>query len=267
VRSSAGSRYPARVKLTVVIITFNEEQNIAGALDSVAFADERIVVDAESTDRTVEIARARGATVHIEPWKGYAPQRICALAKCTGDWIFVLDADELVEPELMEEIRYVVDLDAPVRGYYVKRKNYFLGRWMRHGGYYPDPKLRLLRRGYESVIERPVHEALHVNGPTAMLDHEVIHRSYPTLEQYLDHMNRYSSLGAEIVVASGDRGFSIFNVFLRPFFTFTYNYFLRFGILDGREGLLLHLYHAVYVSWKYAKAWELARRASAGDAR
>jgi len=266
-RGSGGSRYPARVKLSVVIITFNEEENIARALDSVSFADERIVVDAESTDRTVEVARAHGATVYVEPWKGYAPQRICALSKVTGDWIFVLDADEVVQPELMEEIRYVVDRDGPVRGYSVKRKNYFMGRWMRHGGYYPDPKLRLMRRGYESVIERPVHEALQVNGPTALLDHEIIHRSYPTLEQYLDHMNRYSSLGAEIVVASGDRGFSVFNVFLRPFFTFAWNYFFRLGMLDGREGLLLHLYHGVYVSWKYAKAWELARRASGGEAR
>ena len=264
-RNRAGRVILLRVKLSAVIITFNEEDNIARALDSVAFADERIVVDAESTDRTAEIARERGATVYTEPWKGYAPQRICALSKATGDWIFVLDADEIVEAALMEEIRYVVDHDSPVRGYYVKRKNYFLGRWMRHGGYYPDPKLRLMRRGYESVIERPVHEALHVDGPTAMLDHEVIHRSYPTLEQYLDHMNRYSSLGAEIVVASGDRGFSVFNVLLRPFFTFAWNYFFRLGILDGREGLLLHLYHAIYVSWKYAKAWELARQASAGE--
>ncbi|MGZ5154629.1 MAG: glycosyltransferase family 2 protein, partial [Burkholderiales bacterium] len=97
-------------------------------------------------------------------------------------------------------------------------------------------------------------------GPTAILQHEVIHYSYPTLEQYLDHMNRYSTLGAEMVAASGSRGFSVFNIFLRPFSTFVWNYFFRLGLLDGREGLLLHLYHAAYVSWKYAKAWELARR-------
>ena len=251
----------------MVIITFNEEENIARALDSVASADERIVVDAESTDRTVEIARAHAATVYVEPWKGYAPQRMCALSKCTGDWIFVLDADEVVAPELMQEVRSAINRDTPVRGYFVKRKNYFLGRWMRHGGYYPDPKLRLMRRGYESVIERPVHEALTVNGPTATLEHELTHLSYPMLEQYLDHMNRYSTLGAEIVVASGERHFSVFNVFLRPFFTFIYNYFLRLGLLDGLEGLLLHLYHAVYVSWKYAKAWELARRANSAPPR
>ncbi|MBV9085931.1 MAG: glycosyltransferase family 2 protein [Acidobacteriaceae bacterium] len=255
------------MKLSVVIITFNEEDNIARALDSVASADERIVVDAESTDGTVNIARAHGAIVYVEPWKGYAPQRICALSKCTGDWIFVLDADEVVDPQLLQEIRSVTSRADRVRGYFVKRKNYFLGRWMRHGGYYPDPKLRLMRRGYESVIERPVHEALTVDGPTATLEHELVHLSYPTLEQYLDHMNRYSTLGAEIVVASGERHFSLFDVLLRPFSTFVYNYFLRLGLLDGREGLLLHLYHAVYVSWKYAKAWELARRASGGEPR
>lgn len=247
------------MKLSVVIITYNEEANIGQALDDVALADELIVVDAESSDRTVEIARQHGAVVYIAPWMGYAAQRTFALGKATGNWIFVLDADERVEPELMQEIRYVVDHDLPVNGYFIPRKNHFLGRWLRHGGYYPDPKLRLLRRGHESVIERPVHEALHVDGPTGMLSHALVHSAYPTLEGYIQHMNRYSSLGAESVVAKGRSRFSLLNIVVNPLATFFYNYFLRLGLLDGREGLLLHLYHSAYVSWKYAKAWEQAR--------
>jgi len=109
--------------------------------------------------------------------------------------------------------------------------------------------------------ERPVHEVVQVDGPTATLNHALVHNAYPTLEGYIGHMNRYSSLGAEIVVTEGRGGFSLLNIVINPLATFLYNYFFRLGLLDGREGLLLHLYHSAYVSWKYAKAWELARRA------
>lgn len=244
--------------LSVVVITFNEEANIGRLLDSVRLADERIVLDCGSSDRTVEIARSHGARVCVEPWKGYSAQKNSAIAKASGDWVLSLDADEAVEPELIEEIRYVLDHNPPVNGYYIPRKNYFMGCWIRHGGFYPDRKLRLFRRGTGQFGERPVHEVVHVSGPTAHLTHALVHNAYPTLEGYIASMNRYSSLGAEIVVAKGKGGFSLLNVVVNPVATFFYNYFLRLGLLDGREGLLLHLYHSVYVSWKYAKAWELA---------
>jgi glycosyltransferase involved in cell wall biosynthesis len=145
-------------------------------------------------------------------------------------------------------------------GYWFPRKNYFLGRWIKHGGFWPDHKLRLFRSGYGRFENRSVHETLKIDGYTARLKRgALIHDSYPTLSDYIDHMNRYSSLGAEMVVAKGKVRFSFINIVLRPLFTFIYNYFFRVGFLDGREGLLLHLYHAVYVSWKYAKAWELTR--------
>jgi glycosyltransferase involved in cell wall biosynthesis len=146
-------------------------------------------------------------------------------------------------------------------GYWFPRKNYFLGRWIRHGGFWPDPKLRLFRRGYGRFEERSVHETVKVDGYTAKVKRgTLLHHSYPTLSDYIDHMNRYSSLGAEMVVAKGKVRFSFINIALRPLLTFIYNYFFRLGFLDGREGLLLHLYHAVYVSWKYSKAWEFSRR-------
>jgi glycosyltransferase involved in cell wall biosynthesis len=248
------------VTLSVVVITFNEESNLGGLLESVRSADEHIVLDCGSTDRTLEIARAFGAKVLTEPWKGYSAQKNSALEKAGGDWVLSLDADEAVEPELMEEIRHVLGHNPPVNGYYLPRKNYFLGRWIRHGGFYPDRKLRLFRRGRGRFVERPVHEVVQVDGPTGTLNHALVHSAYPTLEGYISQMNRYSSLGAEIVVAQGSSGFSLLNIVLNPLATFVYNYFFRLGLLDGREGLLLHLYHSVYVSWKYAKAWELARR-------
>jgi hypothetical protein len=145
-------------------------------------------------------------------------------------------------------------------GFFIRRKNFFLGRWVKHGGYWPDPKLRLFRRGGGTFEQRAVHEDIHLAGDSKLIPvGALLHHSYPTLSDYIEHMNRYSSLGAEMVVAKGKVRFSFVNIVLRPFFTFIYNYFFRLGFLDGREGLLLHVYHSVYVSWKYAKAWELSR--------
>jgi len=251
--------------LSVVIITHNEEANIARTLASVQplvaeGKGEIIIVDSGSTDRTVEIAKSFGAKVFIEDWKGYAAQKNSALDKATGDWILSLDADEEVEADLITEISAASADQTPLVGYWIPRKNFFLGRWIKHGGFWPDPKLRLFRRGAGRFEDRAVHEDVRLEGQTAKLNGTLAHHSYPTLADYIDHMNRYSSLGAETLVAKGYRGFSLFNIVLRPSATFFYNYFFRLGFLDGREGLLLHLYHAVYVSWKYAKASEQSRQ-------
>jgi glycosyltransferase involved in cell wall biosynthesis len=282
------------VILSVVIITHNEEANIDRTLASVQplVADgkgEIIVVDSGSTDRTVEIAKSYGAKVFIEEWKGYAAQKNSAIDKATGDWILSLDADEEVEPELAAELdtheaisavnpaerarnwcltmgqpsagpRRFDKIKGPPIGYWISRKNYFLNRWMEHGGFWPDPKLRLFSRGAGTFEDRAVHEDIQLSGPVGSLRGALLHHSYPTLADYIDHMNRYSSLGAEMAIAKGHRRFSLFDIVLRPLATFLYNYIFRLGFLDGREGLLLHLYHAVYVSWKYAKSWELARK-------
>jgi glycosyltransferase involved in cell wall biosynthesis len=259
---------------------------------------EIVVVDSGSTDRTVEIAKSFGAKIFIEEWKGYTAQKNSAIDKATGDWILSLDADEELEPKLAADIQTALakwnevdeyarpkgyrprdvhhnfqiehelgdvnslDTDCYFDGFFVKRKNFFLGRWIKYGGYWPDRKLRLFRRGLGQVEERVVHETVRVNGEVAteISGGALLHHSYPTLADYIDHMNRYSSLGAEMAVAKGRRGFSLVNIVVRPLATLIYNYFFRLGFLDGREGLLLHLYHAVYVSWKYAKAWELARK-------
>ncbi len=284
--------------LSVVLVTYNEEANLGRTLESVRSlvrdgAGEIIVVDSGSTDRTVEIAKSFGAKVLAEVWKGYAAQKNSAIEKATGDWILSLDADEELDQQLQQTLAKTLEsleradalrrqtdahpfmvegaqaeledcvgvkTNAEISGISVARKNYFLGRWIRHGGFWPDPKLRLFRRGCGRVEERAVHETVKVTGHTATLKHgAILHHSYPTLSDYIDHMNRYSSLGAEMAVAEGRTGFSVINIVIRPWLTFVYNYFLRLGFLDGREGLLLHLYHAVYVSWKYAKAWELGR--------
>jgi len=279
------------MQLSVVIITFNEEANLARTLESVKPLvangnGEIIVVDSGSTDCTVEIAKSFDAKVFVEEWKGYAAQKNSAIDKAAGDWLLSLDADEELDSELITELTGRSDdtvlpggdshewcltmrqagqgqefLKGRTIGFFVRRKNYFLGRWIKHGGFWPDPKLRLFLRGNGRFEDRAVHEDVRVDGPTKLIPHGALaHHSYPTLSDCIEHMNRYSSLGAQMVVEKGKVHFSLMNIVLRPLATFVYNYFFRLGFLDGREGLLLHLYHAVYVSWKYAKAWELSRK-------
>ena len=258
-----------RVTLSVVLITQNEEGNLPRTLESVMplvrdGKGEIIVVDSGSTDRTVEIAQSYGAKVFVEAWKGFAAQKNLAMDKASMDWVLQLDADERLEPELAGEIEIALERSATVggltiSGFWIPRKNFFLGRWIRHGGFYPDPKLRLIRRGAGRFEEYGAHPTIKVNGPTGKLSNALLHDAYPTLRGYIDHMNSYSSMGAEVAVAKGHRRFSVGNIVIRPLLTFVYNYFIRLGFLDGREGLLLHLYHSAYVSWKYAKAWELSR--------
>jgi glycosyltransferase involved in cell wall biosynthesis len=253
--------------LSVVLITQDEEANLPRTLESVMplvrdGQGEIIVVDSGSTDRTVEIANSFGAKVFVEPWKGFAAQKNAAIDKASGGWVLQLDADEALEPEVANEIDNVLKMESDLQGFWIPRKNFFLGRWIKHGGFYPDPKLRLVRRGAGRFQEYGAHPTIKVNGPTAQLKHALIHNAYPTLRGYIDHMNSYSSSGAKVAAEKGHRRFSFINIVLRPLLTFIYNYFFRLGFLDGREGLLLHLYHSVYVSWKYAKAWELGRKGS-----
>lgn len=277
--------------LSVVVITFNEEANVGRTLASVQSLvrdgrGEIIVLDCGSSDRTVEVAKSQGAKIFVESWKGYAAQKNSALEKASGDWILSLDADEEIDQdlqralaELLQSLNSLSDIEkrtnptavqdagapavigADFDGLYLPRKNEFLGRWIKHGGFWPDPKLRLFRRGKGKFEDRAVHEDVQIEGLTRTIQSgALLHHSYPTISDYIEHMNRYSSLGAEMVMTKGKVRFSFIDIAVRPALTFVYNYFFRLGFLDGREGLLLHLYHAVYVSWKYAKAWELSHQ-------
>jgi len=256
--------------LSVAIITLNEEKNIARTLSSVQFAEEIIVVDSGSTDRTIEIARSLSARVISEPWRGFAAQKNFAIEQCQGTWVLSLDADEELTPELQTEIQALIRDTPPADAYMLRRRNLFLNRWIRFGGYYPDPKLRLFRRHAANFApparftERPVHETVTVDGNIETLRNDLVHHAYPTIESYIEHMDRYSTLGAQIVLARGKTSHSllgfIHHILLIPAFTFLWNYVFRLGFLDGREGFLLHLYHSTYTSWKYAKAWQTTRK-------
>jgi glycosyltransferase involved in cell wall biosynthesis len=252
--------------LSVAIVAMNEAAIIGQTLDSVRWADEIVLVDSGSTDRTCDIARQFDAKVLLREWPGFSLQKTYAFENCTQDWILSLDADEVVTPELAGEIRTVIGDPEALNGYWIPRKNLFLGKWTRFGGFYPDPKLRLFRRGRGFMTGAEPHPRIalvpEVDQRTRRLKHALVHDAYPTLASYTAHMNSYSSAGAKAAVAKGYHGFRVFDIVIRPMATFIYNYFFRLGFLDGREGLLLHLYHAVYVSNKYAKVWELTNRSS-----
>jgi glycosyltransferase involved in cell wall biosynthesis len=254
--------------LSVAIVACNEAENISRTLASVAFANEINLVDSGSTDKTVEIARSHGARIFVESWKGYGPGVNSALDKCTCDWILNLDADEWLTPELAEEIQTLLSGQPRYNAYWVPRLNFIFGRWMRHGGLYPDLKLRLFRRGCARLREdTEPHATPKTSEKTGRLQNHMLHRQYPSVAYYIEHMQRYSSASVPLVLRKGRTSSSIFafvvNTVVNPALTFIKNYIFRGGFLDGREGLIFHLNHSAYVNWKFSKAWEAHRAAMA----
>jgi glycosyltransferase involved in cell wall biosynthesis len=254
------------ITLSVAIITLNEEANLARTLASVQFADEIVVVDSGSSDRTLEVATSFNAKIFQEQWKGFAAQKNFAIEQCTGTWVLSLDADEALTSELQSEIRLLLSGRPSADAYLLRRRNIFLGRWIRYGGYYPDAKLRLFRRHSANFApparftNRAVHETIAVDGTLETLQHDIVHHAYPTIGNYIGHLNHYSTLGVQTVVdrdRTSHTTIAFFtNILVFPSLTFLRDYVLRLGFLDGREGLLLHLYHSFYTSWTYAKAWQ-----------
>jgi len=250
------------------MIAMNEEANLPRTLESVRWADEIVVVDSGSKDRTLEIAQSFGAKTSFHVFGGHGEQKNVALDLCTSDWILLLDADEVLTPGLQDEICQLLACPGGVEpkfgAYWIPRLNLIFGRWMRHGGFYPDRKLRLFRRGTARLSEGVgPHSTPQFKGPRGKLKHDMLHYAYPSMNVYLEHMNRYSSEIAKLLHDKGRDSKSLpaflWNAVANPAATFLYNYFFRLGFLDGREGLLLHLNHSVYIHWKFIKAWRLGQ--------
>lgn len=245
--------------ISAVIITRNEEENIAACLDSVAWVDEIVIVDSGSTDRTEEICRRYTDRFYFRAWDGYTSQRNAAHDLAASDWILSLDADERITPQLADEIRAVLAESPPdVHGYDLPYKVYYRDKWLRHGGFYPEKHLRLFRRGRGRYGDRIVHEAMTVDGRTRTLTHHVEHYTYRSVSDYLERMERYSSLSAEEYHRQGRTtgpsrmaGHAVGN-FLKM-------YILQRGCLDGYEGFLMAVLYSIYTFVKYAKLRELNR--------
>jgi glycosyltransferase involved in cell wall biosynthesis len=256
--------------LSVAMIAMNEEANLPRTLESVRWADEIIVVDSGSRDRTLEIAQSFGAKTSYHAFGGHGEQKNVALDLCTCDWILLLDADEVLTPGLQTEIRTLLAGEPKFGAYWIPRLNLYFGKWIRHGGFYPDHKLRLFRRGSARLSEGVgPHSTPQFEGPRGTLSGDMLHYAYPTLDIYLEHMQRYSREIAELLYARGrvSRSLPAFvaNALLNPAATFVYNYIFRLGFLDGREGLILHLNHSAYIHWKFVRAWWMAKQADRAE--
>lgn len=243
------------MRLSVAIITWNEEERLRACLESVAWASEIVVVDAESTDKTVGIAREFTDRIWVRPWAGFAAQKNFALDQTTGEWVLSLDADERVSPELRTEFEAVLQARDAADGYAVPRKNFFWGAWVRHGGLFPDWQLRLFRRGRGRFVEHPVHESVEVRGTVARLSQPLLHQSYRSLAEFVERSNRYSTLAARQWLDAGRR-VGIADLILRPLGRFASMYLLKGGFRDGWRGLLLAALYAHYVFLRTAKVWE-----------
>jgi glycosyltransferase involved in cell wall biosynthesis len=246
----------SRARLSVVVVTHNEEERIRACLESAAWADELIVVDAESADKTATIARELTDHVIVRPWPGFAAQKNFGLEQAHGDWILALDADEFVSAPLREEIAAILAGGAEHVGYAMPRRNVFWGRWIRHGGLYPDWQLRLFRRGRGRFVERSVHESVTVDGSVGRLTGHLEHRSYRDVADFLERADRYSTLAADEWLASGRRSRPLVDLVGRPVGRFLSMFVARAGFLDGWRGFLLAVLYGYYVLMRSAKVWE-----------
>ncbi|MBN2000461.1 glycosyltransferase family 2 protein [candidate division KSB1 bacterium] len=245
------------MSISVILITLNEEKNIDACLQSVQWADEIVVVDSFSTDRTIEIVKNYTDKVILHPFDGYAENKNLALDRTTSEWILWLDADERVTPELSDEIKHVLN-KTEYQGFEMPRKAFFLGRWIKHCGWYPGYVLRLFRKQNARFSHNKVHEGLILDGSCGRLTHALLHYTDDSLEHYLWKFNRYTSLAAEELHERGRRA-GLGSIIFRPVFAFLKMYFMKRGFLDGIEGLMLCLLSAGYVAVKYAKTWELGK--------
>jgi glycosyltransferase involved in cell wall biosynthesis len=246
-------------KLSVFIITFNEAANIRACLQSVQWADEVVIVDAESTDETLKICGEYTENVYIRKWPGYAEQKKYALQQCSYDWILNIDADERISPELREEIVQILSGKATHDGYLIPRRSYFLGRWIRHAGWYPGYQMRLFRKSKTQVSMVRVHEGFLVQGSIGKLAADIDHYSHPTLFQSLAKLNRYSSLEA---LDRLERGKKVrwYDFLFHPLGAFLLKYVRQKGFLDGMPGFLLSWISAFLKMVMYMKIRQLQRQ-------
>lgn len=244
-----------RRKLSVTIIAGEAEDEIRGCLESVKWADEIVVVDSHSKDKTAEIAREYTDKVFLKEWEGYAAQKQCALELATNEWVFSLDSDERVSDGLRTEIEDILANGSPHDGYLIPRRNYFLGRWIKYCGWYPGFQLRFFRKGKAKLNHRQIHEAFLVDGPIGYLTHDIIHHTHPTIHETLSKVNEYSTLRAQEKAAR--KRVTTLDLVLRPLAAFLQFYILKQGFRDGVYGLMVSVIHAITNAQTYMKIWEL----------
>jgi len=244
-------------KLTALIPSFNEEGNIGNCLESVKWADEILVVDSFSSDRTIEIARKYTDRIIQHEYINSAAQKNWAIPQASHEWVLIVDSDERVTPELRAEIELILEGNPSNSGFYIPRKNFFLGCEVKHGGwgYKNDLNIRLFMRDRGRYEEKEVHADMIIDGSVGMMKEPFIHYSYNSLDQYIRKMKRYTDWAA-IDVCKKHKQIGAAHLLFRPCFTFFKMYVLKAGFLDGIRGIILAVLSSYYVYIKYAKAWE-----------
>ena len=246
-----------KLPVSVYIITYNEEKNIRRCLESLKDFDEIVVVDSRSEDGTVEICREFTDKVYQRPWPGHTAQYVHALSLTTNEWVFWLDADEVASPELLDEVRRIFggDGDGDVAGYYFPRMTYYMGRWIRHGAWYPDYKLRLFKKALGKYTRDDPHMKVVVDGKTKRLEGKIFHYTIECFSEHLRTIDRYTDISAQNQINAAAR-FSIILMVFRPLFKFLEGYVFKAGFRDGMQGFIIAVTSAFAMFARHAKFWE-----------
>ena len=251
-------------KISAIIICKNEEKNIEECLKSVVWCDEIIVIDSYSTDRTLAAAEKYTDKIFQNEWKGFADQRKFALSKANNDWIFSLDADERCTIDLEKEIKNILPaMNNTDNGYEIPRKSYFLGKWIKHGGWYPNYQLRLFRKKFAGVSDRLVHESYTVNGKTGRLENSILHYTVTSVSEYVNKINSYSDLSA--LEKYNKKKIGYFDLLVMPHLAFFQQYILKGNFLDGIEGIMVSRFHMITKLLNSMKIHELQSKNNLKD--
>ncbi len=246
-------------RLSVAIITKNEEQNIGRCLESVKWADEIVVVDSGSTDSTLEICKKYHCKIHQSLWLGFSRTKQLAVDQCTNEWVLVLDADEEATENLKTKIPDAIK-SSGFSAYRIKRRSFYLGKLINHCGWNKDYPLRLFEKAKGRLDNKIVHESIEMNdGKTGTIDEVMLHYTYPDLHSHISKIDAYSSLGASELFEQG-KSSSINKAVMRGIFKFFKMYCLQQGFLDGKTGFILCINSAYGVYLKYLKLWEMGQQ-------
>ena len=250
------------MKISSITIAKNEEASIARCINSLrACVDEIVIlVDEESSDKTLNIVKSYlNVKCEIVKWMGYVKTKQYGISLCSNNWILWIDADEVITKELAEELNTFKMLSPVFTAYSIPRMAIFLGRWIKHSGWYPGRVTRLFNKHVVKFSENDVHEYLLVKGETGELSSDLEHYTDPNIQHYFQKFNRYTTLAAEELVKRG-KSFTIIDILLRPIVIFVKMYFLKLGFLDGIQGFILAVFSSAYVFTKYCKFWELKNK-------
>ncbi len=247
------------MKISAAIICFNEEDKIERCLQSVVWADEIVVLDSFSSDKTVEICKKYTDRVYQHAFEGHIQQKNRVLDLCNYEWVFSIDADEVMTGELVDEILAMIERGEPlIDGFYVRRKIWYLGKWIKHGNWYPDYKLRLFRRSKARWGGINPHDKIILNGESKKLKGELLHYSYDNVEDQINTINKFTTIMSKEYFRLGKKaGYT--NLIFRPFFSFFKSYVIKRGFLDGKRGFIIAVLESYYVFLKFVKVYELQK--------